>query len=159
MRKSRPKNKVVQVMPFFDMQIREIMTHEIVTISPAASAADAARLMREADVGILPVVDGDKVAGVVTDRDLVVRVMAAGLDKTCTPVRDVMTAEVVYCFEDEDVQAAVYSIEARQVRRVLVLDRKQKLVGVLSLGDIAVDTGNKFVAGDALKKVSEPTHN
>ena len=138
------------------MQIQEIMTRDVVTIHPEASVTEAARRMSERDVGMLPVCEGNEVIGVVTDRDITVRAIADGLDPNEIPVREIMTPEVVYCFETEDVQEAVQSMEKRQIRRIVILTHTQDLAGVLSIGDVAVDTGNQKLAGEVLQKVSEP---
>jgi CBS domain-containing protein len=138
------------------MQIREIMTRDVVTIHPEASLTEAAQRMNERDVGMLPVCEDNQVIGIVTDRDITIRAIAEGLDPNETQVREIMTPEVVYCIETEDVQDAVESMENRQIRRIVVLTHTQHLVGVLSIGDVAVDTGNQQLAGEVLQKVSEP---
>jgi CBS domain-containing protein len=88
-----------------------------------------------------------------TDRDITVRATAAGHDPKTTPVHDVMTPEVVYCYDDEDVQAAAWLMEERQIRRLLVLNRDKRLVGIVSLGDLAVHTGEEALADEELSEV------
>jgi CBS domain-containing protein len=104
----------------------------------------------------MPVCDHDRLAGVVTDRDITVRAVAEGRDPTTCPVGEVMTPDVVYCFEEQDVKDAADSMAARQIRRLLVLNRDKRLVGIVSLGDLAVEAGDRKQAGQVLEKVSEP---
>jgi CBS domain-containing protein len=113
--------------------------------------------MKELDVGMLPVCgDNDRLVGTLTDRDITIRAVAEGLDPRTALVRDVMTPSVVYCFEDEDVEEAARLMKDNQVRRLVVLNRDKRLVGIVSLGDLAVDTGDEHLAGSALEAVSEP---
>jgi CBS domain-containing protein len=112
--------------------------------------------MSRHDVGMLPVFEGGQMLGVFTDRDITIRVVSEGRDPRKTRVRDIMTPEIIYCYDHEDVNEAVKSFEKMQIRRVPVLNRKKQLVGVLSLGDLAVDSGDKMLVGHVLKKVSEP---
>ena len=138
------------------MKISEIMTRDIATVLIGTSVADAARIMSERDVGMLPVMDAERVQGLVTDRDITIRAVAGGLECQAARVEDVMTTEVFYCYDDEDLEEAVECFEVKQIRRLLVFDRQDKLGGVLSIGDLAVDTGNKNLAGEVLMRVSEP---
>jgi CBS domain-containing protein len=91
-----------------------------------------------------------------TDRDIAVRAVAEGRDPKTARVRDAMTPEVVYCFEDQDIQEAARLMKDKQIRRLVVLDRDKRLAGILSLGDLAVDTGDEKLAGETLERVSEP---
>ena len=138
------------------MQVRDIMTRDVhgIHVDECLEAAGAA--MALLDVGPLPVHDGEKLVGVLTDRDIVVRAVATGLDPIQTRVGQVMTTEVVYCFEDQDVQEAAQRMEEHQVRRLLVVDRNERLVGIVSLGDLAVSTGDEKLAGEVLEVVSKP---
>ena len=138
------------------LKIKEIMTREVVTIHPDATVDEAAQQMSRHDVGMLPVFEGGQMLGVFTDRDITIRVVSEGRDPRKTRVRDIMTPEIIYCYDHEDVNEAVKSFEKMQIRRVPVLNRKKQLVGVLSLGDLAVDSGDKMLVGHVLKKVSEP---
>ena len=138
------------------MQISEIMTREAEVIPPDATLAEAAAKMKTLDVGPLPVCDGDRVLGMVTDRDITVRATAAGQDPTKTKVRDVMTPDVVYCFEDQDVREAAQLMAEKQIRRLVVLNRDHRLAGIVSLGDVAVGTGDDQLSGQVLEQVSEP---
>ena len=138
------------------LKIKEIMTRDVVTIHPDATVDEAAQQMSRHDVGMLPVFEGGQMLGVFTDRDITIRVVSEGRDPRKTRVRDIMTPEIIYCYDHEDVNEAVKSFEKMQIRRVPVLNRKKQLVGVLSLGDLAVDSGDKMLVGHVLKKVSEP---
>ena len=138
------------------IKIREIMTRDVVTIGSQASVADAAAVMRDRDVGMLPVCDGGQILGVLTDRDITVRVVAGGHDPRKVKVGQMMTPEVVFSYDHEDVLEAIEGMEQRQIRRNVVLNRRKQLVGVLSLGDVAVDIGNQTLAGEALQMVSTP---
>jgi CBS domain-containing protein len=139
------------------MQVKEVMTPGVECIPPDSTLQDAARKMQALDVGPLPVCDHDRLAGMLTDRDIVVRAVAEGRDPGTTRVRDVMTPEVVYVFEDQDVQEAARLMEEKQVRRLLVLNRDKRLVGIVSLGDLAVETGDEKLVGRTLEHVSLPT--
>jgi len=139
------------------MQIKDIMTPNPECVSPEDSLQDAARKMRNLDVGPLPVCgDNDRLAGMITDRDIVVNAVAEGRNPQTTKVREAMTGEVIYCFEDQDVQEAARTMQERQVRRLVVLNRDKRLVGIVSLGDMATETGDKQKSGEVLQDVSEP---
>ena len=138
------------------MKIKEIMTRDVVTIHPDATVDEAAQQMSRHDVGMLPVYDGEQMVGLFTDRDITIRVVGEGRNPKKTRVRDIMTPEIIYCYDHEDVKEAVDSFGKMQIRRLPVLNRKKQLVGVLSIGDLAVDTGNQLLAGQVLKRVSQP---
>lgn len=136
------------------MKLGEIMTPDPTCVEPDTSIEEAASTMDMLDTGFLPICDRDRLAGVITDRDIVVRAVAAGVDPKSTPVRDVMTNEVVWCYDDMDVDHAAERMEAEQVRRLLVLDRGKRLVGIVSLGDLAVRTADNKMSGKVLEAVS-----
>jgi CBS domain-containing protein len=141
------------------MQIREIMTREVDVIPPTASVRDAALKMKELDVGAIPVCDGQKLAGLVTDRDITVRAVAEGRNPSEVRVAEVMSSDIAYCFEDETVEQAANLMESKQIRRLPILDRNKQLTGIISLGDISVRTEGsrqKDLAADALEEISEP---
>lgn len=139
------------------MQIKDVMTPGVECTQPSATLREAAQKMRDLDVGPLPVCgDDERLAGMITDRDITVRAVAEGRDPGTTLVRDVMTPKVIYCFEDQDVSEAARLMEENQVRRVVVLNDQKRLVGILSLGDLAVDVGDEQLAGHTLEAVSEP---
>jgi CBS domain-containing protein len=139
------------------VQVFETMTPDVVTVKPDTTLAEAARLMRENGIGPLPVCEGDRLLGMLTDRDITVRATAEGLDPESTPVRSVMTPEVVCCFEGDDVRQAADIMQRAQLRRLLVVDRDGRLAGIVSLGDIALQTGDEKLAGATLERVSEPS--
>ena len=116
----------------------------------------AAEQMRVLNVGMLPICDNDRLIGSVTDRDITIRATACGANPNSTLVRDVMTKDIVYCYEDEDVEEAADQMEKRQIRRLPVLNRDKRLVGIVSLGDIALRTHREKLAGKVLERVSEP---
>lgn len=136
------------------MQIKEIMTHGIEAVHPDATIKEAAEKMRMLDIGIIPVCENNQLLGMLTDRDITVRATAAGNDPTESKVRDVMTPDIVCCFEDQDVEEAARLMEERQIRRLLVLDRDKKMVGMISIGDLALCMDDQKLAGQTLEQVS-----
>jgi len=138
------------------MQLKDVMTREIEVISPEASIEEAARKMDQLNVGPLPVCDGKRLVGMVTDRDITVRATAAGKDPRTARVREAMTTDVMYCFDDQDVGEAARLMQTEQIRRVPVLDRWHHLVGIVSLGDLAADMPDHRLSGEVLERVSEP---
>lgn len=138
------------------MQVKEVMTRNVELTDPDATLAEAATMMRELDIGPLPVVDAGRLVGFITDRDITVRATSDGRDPNVATVGDVMSRDVVFCFEDEDVKDAARMMESRQIRRLVVLNRSHQLVGLLSLGDLALTTGDEQLAGEVLERVSEP---
>jgi CBS domain-containing protein len=138
------------------MQIRDIMTPSVETVRPDDSLQAAAVRMKTLDVGILPVFDGEQVVGVLTDRDITVNATADGTQPTETAVKDVMTPDVIYCFEDQPVETAAALMEEKKIRRLVVLNREKRLAGMLSIGDIANRTGDSIATGQVIEKVSEP---
>ena len=140
------------------MKVNEIITHDPEVIRPETALIEAAQKMKSLDIGMLPVCDGDRLVGVITDRDITVRGVAQGYDPKTARVQEVMTPEVIYCFDDEDVKEAAEKMEEKQVRRLPVLNRQKRLVGIVSLGDLAVRTGKETLAGVVLERVSEPGH-
>ena len=138
------------------MLIKDIMTRGVETVSPQTTLQEAAARMKTLDVGPLPVCDGDRIEGMVTDRDIVVRGIAEGRDPRTTKVSDVMSRDVVTCAENDDVKVAARTMKEKQIRRLLVVDEKHKVSGIVSLGDVAVE-GNDKMSGDVLEKVSTPS--
>jgi len=139
------------------MQLKDIMTSNPECVRPGATLQEAARKMRDLDVGPLPVCgDDDRLAGMITDRDIAVRAVAEGKDPKTTTVREAMTEEVVYGFEDQDVGDAARVMEQKQIRRLVVLNRDKRMVGIVSLGDVATECGDRQKAGEILQEVSEP---
>ena len=118
------------------MLVREAMSRDVKTVDPDQALQDAARIMLDIDVGALPVGENDKLVGMITDRDIAVRGVAAGKPPTAR-VREVMSQEVRYCFEDEDTAHVARNMGEQQIRRLPVVDRSKRLVGILSLADLA----------------------
>lgn len=150
-----PWQGVDVVRSFSHMKIREMMTKGTVSVSSDTPVIEAAGLMRLHDIGVVPVLDGMRVVGMLTDRDIVLQVVANGTDPKTTPVRTVMSTGSISVFDDQSVEEAVDLMKKYQIRRLPVLDRTNKLVGIVSLGDIAVDV-HAGLSGKVLKEVSEP---
>jgi len=138
------------------MKIRDIMTRNVEVIHRDTLLKDAGKMMKTLNVGLLPVCDGDRLVGMLSDRDITVRSTAKGLEPRKTRAGEVMTAEVICCFDDQDIQEGVKLMEEKQIRRLPVLNRDRLLVGFVSLGDLAVRTGDQDLAGETVKRVSEP---
>jgi CBS domain-containing protein len=136
------------------MKVSEVMTQDVRLIEPTQTIRDAARLMAEMDAGIMPVREGDCLVGMITDRDIAVRAVAQGRGPD-TSVRDVMTDDVKYCYEDDDTDDVARNMADIQVRRLPVLTRDKRLVGIISLGDMAV-TEKSGRAGEAVAGISQP---
>jgi CBS domain-containing protein len=136
-------------------RVAEVMSREVRLASPEDTVQQATRLMREADTGVLPVGEADRLVGMLTDRDVALRLVADGKDPARTKVREVMTAEVRYVFEDEDLHRAAESMAAQQVRRLPVVTRSQRLVGMVSLGDLAAAGRTPRLAGRALAGIAQ----
>jgi CBS domain-containing protein len=136
------------------MQVQDLMTRDVATVKPGQSLKNAARSMAELDVGVLPVSEGDRLIGMITDRDIVIRAVAEGKGPDAT-VREVMTPEVKYCFCDQDIDEVSNNMADTQIRRLPVVDRDKRLVGILSLGDLAV-SGEPDCAVAALSGISRP---
>jgi CBS domain-containing protein len=136
------------------MKVHECMSRQVLVANPRQAIADAARMMSECDAGILPVGEDDRLVGMVTDRDIVIRAVAKNLPPT-TPVSKVMSDDqVLYCFEDDDVSEVAENLAEQQVRRLPVLNREKRLVGIISLGDIAQAAEKK--AGAAVAGITRP---
>ena len=136
------------------MQISECMTTDVRIVSPDDTIQSAARIMADCDVGILPVHENDRLVGFVTDRDIAIRGIGQGCS-AAAPVSDVMTSEVKYCFADEDADEVLDNMADLQVRRLPVLDRNKRLVGIVSLSDIAGDETRH--AGEVLCEIARPS--
>ena len=137
------------------MKIREIMTPDAQCIQPDDTMVDAASLMRQLDVGVLPVCEEGEVVGMITDRDITIRAVADARHPATTLVREIMSTGTIPVYEDQEVGEVVQIMEEHQIRRAPVLSREGRLVGIVSLGDIAVD-GSAALSGEALKFVSQP---
>lgn len=136
------------------MKVRDCMTKDVILANPAQTIADAARMMAQCDAGVLPVGENDRLVGMITDRDIAIRAIAKNRGPD-TPVRDVMSKDqVLYCFEDDDVADAAKNMGEQQIRRLPVLNRDKRLVGIISLGDISKDAARK--AGQAESEITKP---
>jgi CBS domain-containing protein len=137
------------------MKLKGVMTRDVEVIHPDDSLQTAAQKMRDRDIGFLPVCDDDRLIGVVSDRDIIVRVIAEGRDPKAMMGRNLVTAPVIYCFEDQDVEEAARIMQENQIRRLVILNRDKRLVGVVSLGDLAMNRPADQ-SGEILQSVSEP---
>jgi CBS domain-containing protein len=135
------------------MKVRDVMTETVERVPPNSSLCDVATKMKEIDVGAIPVFEGDRLVGMVTDRDIVVRAVAAGKNPAQTPAKDVMSAGVIYCFDDQDVGVAANLMKKEKVRRLIALNRDKRLVGIVSLGDLAAHADGT-IAGRTLESVA-----
>jgi len=139
------------------MLVKDIMTRNVEVVAPGDTLEQVARRMEVLDVGPLPVCEGNRVVGMITDRDITVRATASGCDPKSTLVSEAMTHDIVRCYEDQDVRDAAKLMKEKQIRRLLVMSRADDLVGIISLGDLATEAGDQGQPGEVLKKVSEPT--
>ena len=137
------------------MRVSEVMTRGVRTLAPSDSLMLAAQAMQELDVGVIPVCNGREIVGMVTDRDLVLRGLAQGCSPERTPLEQVMSREPQWCFDDQTLEDVSRQMSDAQVRRLPVVDRDKQLVGIVSLGDLAV-RGDENEAGAALGCISEP---
>lgn len=136
------------------MKVKDAMTTEVKVASPDQTLREAAQMMAECDSGALPVGEDDRLVGMLTDRDITIRAVAKGLPPD-TPIREVMSKEVLYCFQDEDIEHVADNMGEQQVRRLPVLDRDKRLVGIVSLGDLATNAKPK-TSGQAIAAISRP---
>lgn len=136
------------------MKVRDIMTNEVATATLDSTVEDIAGMMKEEDTGAIPVVDDGELAGIVTDRDIVIRCIAEGKDPAETTVEDILTEELHTIEPDADVDEAARLMSDRQIRRLPVVEEGE-LIGVISLGDIAVKQGDTDTAGESLQDISE----
>lgn len=137
------------------MQLKEIMTPDVERMQKDLTVQEAAQKMKTLNVGMIPVYNGDRLVGMITDRDIAVRAVAEGRDPSKTPVNAVMTPEVIYCYEDQTIDDAAKVMEEQQIRRLIILNRDKRLVGIVSLGDLATHRSSKRAASEALEKISQ----
>jgi CBS domain-containing protein len=138
-------------------RVKDIMTPQAEVVSPDATVEDAAATMKALDIGVLPVCDEEGLVGILTDRDLVVRVLAEKRDPKAVRVGEAMTPNIVYCFEDDEISRAAQLLADHQIRRLPVLSRDRNLVGIVSLGDLAVHDETGRMSGDVLEDISQPS--
>jgi len=139
------------------MNLKDVMSSHVEVIRPETTLEDAAKKMKDVDAGSMPVCDGDRLVGMVTDRDITVRATAQGVDPKSMTVKEVMSPDVVYGFEEQDVADAARIMEDKQIRRLLVLNRQKRLVGIVSLGDLATRASSAAITEEVVERVSEPT--
>jgi CBS domain-containing protein len=136
------------------MQVKDIMSRKVEVVEASSPIQVAAEKMRNYDIGMLPVRDGDKLVGMLTDRDITVRATATGLDPTSTEIKDVVTPGVTYCFENQNLEEAAQIMQSNRVRRLVVLNQQKKLAGIVSIGDLAAKSGIDQLTGKTIKEVS-----
>jgi CBS domain-containing protein len=139
------------------MQVRDVMTKNVEVIRPEDTLRDAAQKMKELDVGAMPVCDGERLVGMLTDRDITIRAVADGLDPNQTTAQQTMTPEIYYCFDNQNIEDAALIMMENQIRRLPILNNEKKLVGMVSLGDVAVDTRDDELSGSTLEEISKPS--
>ena len=137
------------------MQVSEVMSPEVNIASPQQTIREAAEMMAAIDAGVLPVGENDRLVGMITDRDIAVRAVAHGKPPD-TRIRDVMTDDVKYCFDDDELEEVARNMGDIQIRRLPVVNRDKRLVGIVSIADIAA-AEEPEVVGDAVSGISEPT--
>src|SRR5262245_57190304 len=135
------------------MKVRQAMHKGVTWVDPSKPVEQLARLMREHDIGAIPVGENDRLVGMVTDRDIVCRCIAAGLDPKSATARDVMTEGIVFCLDKQELEDAARIMEMKKVRRLPVIDGKRRMTGMLSLGDV-YHAGPRYVGGEAMHGVS-----
>jgi len=138
------------------MQVKDVMTPRVQVVHPDSTIEEAACKMKEHDVGSLPVCDGERLVGMITDRDITVRATAEAFVPGFTKVRQVMTEDVQYCFDDDDLRAGAEIMEKAQIRRLPVIDREKRLVGIVALADLAARSEEDEISSDVLEEVSQP---
>jgi len=137
------------------MLVKEVMCPKPKFIPPDTSLQEAATMMRDNDYGFLPIGEDDRLIGTVTDRDLTVRATAEGKNPSSTHVREVMSQNVLYCWEDDSIEKAAKNMEKEQLHRLIVLNQDKRMTGVLSIGDIARKCHNDALCGEIIEGISE----
>ena len=137
-------------------QLKDLMSRDVKVISPEMTIGEAARKMRDGDFGMMPVGENDRMIGTISDRDIAIRAVALDKDSS-TRVRDVISEGVAWIYEDETIEQAAMLMSERQVRRLPVVDRDKRLVGIVALGDFAVESSEIRPAAEALSEISRPS--
>ena len=137
-------------------QLKDLMSRDVKVVGPDVTIADAARMMRDGDFGMLPVSENDRMIGTISDRDIAIRAVAEGKGAD-TKVRDVMSEGIAWAYEDDSVEKAAKLMSERQVRRLPVVDRDKRLIGIVALGDFAVERSQIQPAAQALSEISKPS--
>lgn len=138
------------------MQVKEVMTRDVLTVGPEASLFEVAELMRDEDIGAVLVTEGNDLLGVITDRDIVVRAIAEHRDVRAAKAREIMSEALFCCTEDAPIEAVIDEMAEERVRRVPVLNNARHVVGMVSLGDLSQEKARR--AGDALREISQPSN-
>lgn len=141
------------------MKVKDIMTPNVEYTDPNTSIKEAARKMKSSDFGALPIGENDRLVGMLTDRDITIRSVAEGKDPEKTTVREAMSENISYIYDDQDLTELADLMKKEQIRRVVVLNRDKRMVGIASLGDLTIDGEDVGLGGEVLKKVSQPTKN
>jgi CBS domain-containing protein len=136
------------------MQAKNVMSKKPEFAPPSWTLKQAADQMRTHDYGFLPIGENDRLIGAVTDRDMVIRAIAEGRDPNKTTVREVMTSEVQYCFETDNIEDVVQQMESLQIRRLVVLNKDKRMTGIISLGDVATKGRNSRLCSELIDAVS-----
>ncbi|MGZ3687582.1 MAG: CBS domain-containing protein [Bdellovibrionota bacterium] len=137
-------------------KLKDVMTKNVQFVSPDATIQDVAGQMKKLDCGSIPVGENDRLIGMITDRDIALRAVAEGRDPSKTLARDVMSHSVVYSYEDEECSEAAHIMEAKQIRRLIVLNRDKRMVGIVTVGDLSRKAGSEQLTGEIMEKVSQP---
>jgi CBS-domain-containing membrane protein len=137
------------------MKIKDVMTQDVTFVAPSTPITEIARQMRDEEIGAVPVVENDRMIGMVTDRDIVVRCVATGSIESVT-ARTAMSPRMLYCYEDQSVNEILQNMAEEQVRRMPVVNREKRLVGVVSIGDLSQKA--QSAAGKSLKEISRPAN-
>ena len=135
------------------MKVKQAMHNGVTWVDPGTPIEQLARLMREQDIGAIPIGENDRLVGMVTDRDIVCRCIAAGLDPKTTTARDVMTEGIIFCIDNQELEDAARIMEMKKVRRLPVINGKKRMTGMLSLGDV-YHAGPRYISGEAMNAVS-----
>ncbi len=138
-------------------QLKDVMSTDVKILNPETTIKDAASQMRDGDFGSMPIGENDRLIGMLSDRDIVIRAVAQGYDNA-TKVRDIMSETVVWAYENDSVEQATAIMSRSQIRRLPIINQKKRLVGIVALGDLAVDTNDTTNVNQALKGISEPAH-
>ena len=137
-------------------QLKDVMTRDVKVISPDSTIREAAKAMLDGDFGMMPVGENDRLIGAISDRDIAVRGVAEGKDSNAK-VREVMSQGITWAYEDDSVEDAAKIMSERQIRRLPVINRDKRLVGIVALGDFAVDSSELEPAAEALSEISQPS--
>jgi CBS domain-containing protein len=137
------------------MKVQEIMSRGVISVDPETTILHAAEKMRDLDVGFLAICDNDRLVGTLTDRDIAIRSVAQGRDPRQAPVREIMSAQVFCGYEDDDIERVSEYMQEKEVRRLLILNADKRLVGIVSLGDLAKLAGDQQLAGETLGHIAD----